>query len=88
LADAYGAADIASDAAAVIPRPDMNAVVIASPDATHAPLSLTCIAAGKPALWEKPLSQSPAECRTVVAAEISLGRRLVQLGFMRRFDQS
>lgn len=88
VADAYGVADIASDAAAVIARADVDAIVVASPDFTHAPLSLTAIAAGKPVLCEKPLSQSSAECLQVMAAEQAAGRRFIQLGFMRRYDQS
>jgi myo-inositol 2-dehydrogenase / D-chiro-inositol 1-dehydrogenase len=88
VAEECGAQDVASDAAAVIARADVDAVVIASPDFTHAPLSLACIAAGKPALCEKPLSQSSAECLQVIEAEVASGRRHIQLGFMRRFDQS
>jgi myo-inositol 2-dehydrogenase / D-chiro-inositol 1-dehydrogenase len=84
----FGALGVATDAAAVIARADVDAVVIASPDFTHAPLALACIAAGKPTLCEKPLSQSSAECLQVIAAEGASGRRLIQLGFMRRFDQS
>jgi myo-inositol 2-dehydrogenase / D-chiro-inositol 1-dehydrogenase len=88
VADAFGAPHVATDAAHVIARADVDAVVIASPDATHAPLSRACIAAGKPVLCEKPLSQSSAECLAVITAEIAAGRRFIQLGFMRRFDQS
>ena len=72
----------------MIARADVDAVVIASPDFTHAPLSLACIAAGKPVLCEKPMSQQSAECHQVIAAEVKAGRQFVQLGFMRRFDQS
>lgn len=88
LAGSVGAADVVTDPEAAIRREDVDAVVVASPDFTHAPLSLACIAAGKPVLCEKPLSQSSAECRKVIAAEIASGRRWVQLGFMRRYDQS
>ena len=88
LADALGAAHVATDPRAVIARADVDAVLVASPDATHAPLSLACIAAGKPVLCEKPLSQSSAECLQVAEAEVRAGRRYVQVGFMRRFDQS
>lgn len=88
LADLVGAVDTLSDPLAAIARTDVDAVVIASPDSSHTPLSLACIAAGKPALCEKPLSQSPEECQQVIAAEIATGRRWVQLGFMRRYDQS
>ena len=63
-------------------------MLVASPDETHAPLSLAAIAAGKPVLCEKPLSQRSTECLDVIAAEVAAGRRFVQLGFMRRFDQS
>ncbi len=88
LAEGLGVKDTASDGAAVIARQDIDAVVIASPDFTHAPLSLACIKAGKPVLCEKPLSQSSTECLDVMAAEQSAGRKFVQLGFMRRFDRS
>ncbi len=88
IADDCGAADVASDPLAVIARADVDAVIIASPDFTHAPLSLACIKAGKPALSEKPLSQKPIECLAVMAAEQAAGRRFVQVGFMRRFDQA
>ena len=64
----------------------VDAVVIASPDATHAGLALACIAAGKPVLCEKPLGATSAEAWEVVQAETALGRRLVQVGYMRRFD--
>lgn len=88
IADDLGIADVATNAEAVISRNDVDAIVIASPDFTHAPLSLACIAVGKPVLCEKPLSQSSQECLGVMDAEMKAGRHFVQLGFMRRFDQS
>ena len=88
VADRLGAVDAATDPLAVVARADVDAVIVASPDVTHAPLSLACIAAGKRVLCEKPLSQSSAECVTVMEAEAAAGARFVQVGFMRRFDQS
>lgn len=88
VADANGATDLATDPEAVIARSDVDAVIVASPDFTHAPLSRACIAAGKRVLCEKPLSQNPTECIEVMDAEIKAGAKFVQLGFMRRFDQS
>ena len=92
VADANGAAHTATDPEGTIGRTDVDAVVIASPDFTHAPLSRRCIAAGKPVLCEKPLSQSSADCLVVMADEQkrgkAAGRRFVQVGFMRRFDRS
>lgn len=88
VAEDCGAADVSSDPIATIRRGDVDAVLIASPDETHAPLSLAAIEAGKPILCEKPLSQSSKECLGVTDAEVSRGRQFVQLGFMRRFDPS
>ena len=88
VADAHGAADASSDPMAAIARSDVDAVIVASPDVTHGPLSIACIKAGKKVLCEKPLSQSSAECVEVMQAEQAAGKRFVQLGFMRRFDQS
>lgn len=87
VAQAWGA-EAATDPEAVIARADVDAVIVASPDFTHAPLSLACIRAGKRVLCEKPLSQSSAECLGVMQAEEAAGARFVQLGFMRRFDQA
>ncbi|QFY60444.1 myo-inositol 2-dehydrogenase [Rhizobium grahamii] len=88
VADECGALDVSTDPRDVIRRDDVDAILVASPDETHASLCLASIDAGKPVLCEKPLSQSPEECRSVVDAEVSRGIRTVQLGFMRRFDPS
>jgi myo-inositol 2-dehydrogenase / D-chiro-inositol 1-dehydrogenase len=70
---------------------DVDAVVVASPGPTHGDLVLACIEAGKPVLCEKPLTTDAASALAVVRAEDDFaertGRRLVQLGFMRRFDE-
>ncbi|WP_432497205.1 Gfo/Idh/MocA family protein [Kineococcus gypseus] len=73
-------------AAAAIEDPGVDAVVVATPGHTHEDLVLRALAAGKPVLCEKPLTTSPEGSRRVVEAERALGRRLVQVGFMRRFD--
>ncbi|MEU7860606.1 Gfo/Idh/MocA family oxidoreductase [Nonomuraea sp. NPDC049141] len=70
----------------VIEDPMVDAVVIASPGDLHAEQVLACIAAGKPVLCEKPLATTTADCLKVVEAEVSSGRRLIQIGFMRRYD--
>jgi myo-inositol 2-dehydrogenase/D-chiro-inositol 1-dehydrogenase len=65
---------------------DVEAVVIASSDATHADFVLACLAEGKPVLCEKPLATTAEASLLVAEAEAASGRRLVQVGFMRRFD--
>ncbi|MBZ9795568.1 Gfo/Idh/MocA family oxidoreductase [Mesorhizobium sp. ES1-4] len=88
IAEACGAFDIATDPEGAIARQDVDAVIIASPDSTHAPLSMACIAVGKRVLCEKPLSQASADCIAVMDAEQQAGAKFVQLGFMRRYDRS
>ncbi len=69
---------IASDA--------VDAVVVTSWGPTHEPYVLACIAAGKPVFCEKPLATTQQACRRIVDAEVAAGRRLVQVGFNRRYD--
>lgn len=71
----------------VIWSPDVDAVVIASWDPTHAEFVLECIKAKKYVLCEKPLGISAEECMTIVKAEAAGGKKLVQVGFMRRYDK-
>ncbi|HXZ16316.1 MAG TPA: Gfo/Idh/MocA family oxidoreductase [Roseiarcus sp.] len=75
-----------SEPRSLIESDRIEAVIIASPDATHAELTLACLAAGKPVLCEKPLASSAADALRVVEAEVALNRRLIQVGYMRRFD--
>lgn len=86
VADATGALHVTIDPHAVIADKAVDAVLIASPDQTHAQLSKACVEIGKPVLCEKPLSQDSKECLDVISAEIKGGKRLAQIGFMRRFD--
>lgn len=79
-------ATVFADPRSLIASDRVGAVIIASPDATHAELTLACLEAGKPVLCEKPLASSAEEARRVVQAEVALKRRLIQVGYMRRFD--
>lgn len=88
LAEETGAEKLIADPRALIDDSTVDAVIIASPDATHAPVALACIAARKPVLCEKPLASTAREALDVVTAEAGLGRQLVQVGYMRRFDPS
>jgi myo-inositol 2-dehydrogenase/D-chiro-inositol 1-dehydrogenase len=78
------------DGFALIGDPSVDAVVVASADATHADLTVAAVQAGKPVLCEKPLAPTLPECLRVVQAETqALGAgqpALVSVGFMRRFD--
>lgn len=87
-ADLLGVRNVMTDPLRAVTHPDIDAVVIASPDDTHAPLTIAAIEAGKHVLCEKPLSPSSQECLRVMEVEQRLGQRRVQVGFMRRFDPS
>jgi myo-inositol 2-dehydrogenase / D-chiro-inositol 1-dehydrogenase len=64
----------------------VQAVLIASPGETHEEFTLACLAADKPVLCEKPLAPTIDACLRVLEAEAAKPSRLVQVGFMRRYD--
>ncbi|MCX8958177.1 inositol 2-dehydrogenase [Erwinia psidii] len=76
-----------SDAYEVIKASDVDAVLVTSWDPTHEEYVLAAIAAGKPVFCEKPLAVTAEGCRRIVDAEIKAGKRLVQVGFMRPYDE-
>lgn len=86
VVSAIGAGRAETDPLAVVADSQVDAILIASPDATHFDLVMECLRFGKPVLCEKPLAVTSKECRMLVDAEIATGRRLIQVGFMRRFD--
>ena len=65
---------------------DVDAVLVTSWGATHEEYVLAAIAAGKRVFCEKPLAPTAAGALRIVEAEMAAGRRLVQVGFMRRYD--
>lgn len=71
---------------ALVDAPDVDAVIVASWGPTHEEYVLACLAAGKPVFCEKPLATTQEACRRILDAEVARGRRLVQVGFMRRYD--
>jgi myo-inositol 2-dehydrogenase/D-chiro-inositol 1-dehydrogenase len=64
----------------------VGAVIVTSWGPTHAAYVLASIKAGKPVFCEKPLAETEADCSAILDAQAAFGRRLVQVGFMRRFD--
>jgi myo-inositol 2-dehydrogenase/D-chiro-inositol 1-dehydrogenase len=69
-----------------IADPEVDAVVLATPGPTHEKQLLACLEHRKPVLCEKPLTTDVATSLEVVKREAELGQRLIQVGFMRRFD--
>jgi len=67
--------------------PEVDAVLVTTPNSAHLNGVLTCVAAGKPVLCEKPLGMNAAECRRMVEAarqaKVPFG-----VAHVFRFDQS
>lgn len=80
------AARIVDDAHTLIRDPGIDAILVTSWGQTHEEYVLASIAAGKPCFCEKPLATTAEGARRIVEAEVAFGRRLVQVGFMRRYD--
>jgi myo-inositol 2-dehydrogenase / D-chiro-inositol 1-dehydrogenase len=70
----------------LIAAKEVDAVIVASWGDTHAAYVLAAIKARKPVFCEKPMATTETDCSAIVDAEAGFGRRLVQVGFMRRFD--
>jgi predicted dehydrogenase len=62
-----------SDWRSVIAAPEVEAVIIATPPATHAEITLAAIAMGKAVLVEKPLTLDLAEAEAIAAAARASG---------------
>ncbi|WP_337263530.1 MULTISPECIES: Gfo/Idh/MocA family protein [unclassified Serratia (in: enterobacteria)] len=65
----------------------VQAVLVTSWGPSHEEFVLAAIAAGKPVFCEKPLAVTAQGCKNIVEAEAKQGKRLVQVGFMRPYDQ-
>ncbi|WYU52353.1 Gfo/Idh/MocA family oxidoreductase [Bacillus sp. FSL K6-0047] len=65
---------------------DVDAVLVASWGPAHEASVLAALEAGKRVFCEKPLATTADGCMRIVEAEMAHGKRLVQVGFMRRFD--
>ena len=85
VADQVGARAY-SDGHELVADDRVEAVLIASPGPTHEEFTLACLAADKPVLCEKPLAPTIDACLRVLEAETAKARRLIQVGFMRRYD--
>ncbi len=72
---------------ALISSPEIDAVVVTSLDTYHEEYVLQAIRHGKFVFCEKPLATTSEGCERIMEAEIAAGKKLVQVGFMRRCDK-
>jgi len=69
---------------ALLAQDDVDAVLVANPDAYHAEVTLAAIAAGEHVLGEKPMYMTLREADEISAAQERAGV-IVQVGYMRRY---
>lgn len=77
--------EVVADAPALIARDDIDLVVIATPNDTHAPLARSALRAGKHAVVDKPFALDPDEARAVIATARE-NDRLLSVFHNRRWD--
>jgi myo-inositol 2-dehydrogenase / D-chiro-inositol 1-dehydrogenase len=86
VAAQLGGARVIDSGLDLIASDEVDAVLVTSIGSTHAEYVLGCIAAGKPVMCEKPLAPTVPECEAIIEAEVTFGKRLVIVGYMRRYD--
>lgn len=87
VAEQFGLnATIYPDDVTLVAADDVDAVIITSWGPAHKDSVLAAIEAGKYVFCEKPLATTAEGCMSIVEAEMKHGKRLVQVGFMRRYD--
>jgi predicted dehydrogenase len=74
---AYPGVRIIDDGSELINRPDVDAVAIATPVASHFELAVAALDSGKHVLLEKPMCTSVAEAEELVARAAKIGRVLM-----------
>lgn len=82
---AHGAKKSYADYDQMLADPEIDAVIIATADAFHVPMSIKALRAGKHVLCEKPIGvavEEVEELRNVVAQS----GKVLQVGHMKRFD--
>jgi predicted dehydrogenase len=80
----YGAtAPVYVDHREVLDRKDVDAVVIATPDHWHVPITIDAVRAGKDVYCEKPVTHTLAEGAPLIAA-VNESKRVVQTGTQQR----
>jgi myo-inositol 2-dehydrogenase / D-chiro-inositol 1-dehydrogenase len=74
------------DDLALIADENVDAVLVTSWGPAHEATVVAAVEAGKYVFCEKPLATTAEGCLRIVEAEIKQGKKLVQVGFMRRYD--
>ncbi|MGF7016360.1 myo-inositol 2-dehydrogenase/D-chiro-inositol 1-dehydrogenase [Lachnospiraceae bacterium PF1-21] len=71
----------------MIESADIDGVIVTTLDPDHERFVMKSIKEGKYVFCEKPLAPEAEACKRIVEAEKAGGKKLVQVGFMRRYDR-
>ena len=74
------------DGAALVASGKIDALIVTAADDDHEMFVTHAVKAGMPVFCEKPLSPTAEACKRIIDLEMAGGKRLVQVGFMRRYD--
>ncbi len=77
LAERHGIPRVTTDWEALARDPEVDAAIVATPNALHAPQAVALLEAGVHVLVEKPMATSVAECDRMVAAARTSGASLM-----------
>jgi len=87
VAQRFGVGHVTTDLAESLARPDVDAVILATPTQMHAAQGVACLAAGKHVQIEIPLADSLAGAEAVAAEQRRTGL-VAMVGHTRRFNPS
>jgi predicted dehydrogenase len=77
FAERHGIARVTTDWEALAVDPEVDAAIVGTPNALHAPQSIALLRAGKPVLVEKPMATSVAACDAMIEASRAAGAPLM-----------
>lgn len=83
FAERHGLAFATNDRARLLARPDVDAVYIATPTATHLPIALEALNAGKHVLVEKPMTMNEEETTRIFECAARVDRFAMEAMWMR-----
>jgi myo-inositol 2-dehydrogenase/D-chiro-inositol 1-dehydrogenase len=75
-----------TDAQSALDSANVDAILIATPGFLHQDILFKALERDIPILCEKPLTPDAASSWEIVQTEAKLGRKRIQVGFMRRYD--
>ena len=86
LADEVGAKLGTDDIVKAVSHPEVDAVLVATPEHTHTPMVLAALAAGKPVMCDTPMALNVADAAQMMDASESLGVPLC-FAYTQRFQR-